>query len=420
MDNLALVLSVLYPKKKVVYHTLRFMQPNGMFISELDEKLQYVIFLDASVAKGRGSNKYFERTKTVGDIWVGEKNGVLFVTHKDNRDLSKSNYYASQNDVTNKITRDSVESMDIAQAILEMVEPDETKRENIVKEIANAARKEAIEKTVKDFSKNLDERLIQLEGSVINIQNNIASYRNTLVTESNKLAKTMVEISTFDIEKERDAVRQEIVNIISHKKVVNMEVISGYLHIYTVPLYLFEPKNKERFYLGKMVIKIKTTSCDIRFDNLDNRRRCYWSGGASPHPHVSSEGVPCLGNIDAQVADCFVKKQYYMLFLILLGYLETCNIDDCAGRRVDSWDKVDKEGKKLSDGSSEPEEGDEDWDDDDDDHVECDACGEPCNPDNMWSCEEDGCHAYICDDCVIQVDDGYYCPTHGQERRERG
>jgi hypothetical protein len=293
--------------------------------------------------------------------------------------------------------------------LIELLSKNEEECEKLRKEFYDVIQKEAIEQALIGLASGFDARLKELEVNANTFKSRIAQYRADLVATSARLDQTMKDILNFDLEGEKDTIRKELVNIATHKKVDHITYESGFLCIYTVPLYLFEPIKKERFYLGKMVIKINTSNGSIRFDNLDNRRNGYWHN--SPHPHVDDGGCGCLGNIDGQVADAFTRKQYYVLFITLLGYLETCNINDCAGARVHAWDMVDKNGKIIT-------EGDEDCDDDEyDEYPTCTICGEEIEGEVIY-CED--CDAQMHEECAIYINelDEWHCPTCAREHHD--
>lgn len=61
------------------------------------------------------------------------------------------------------------------------------------------------------------------------------------------------------------------------------------------------------------------------------------SGNRYPHPHVSSDGVPCWGNLGPHVAKLLGERQYVGLVATIGEFLKSYNERD-AYRRIEHWD----------------------------------------------------------------------------------
>jgi hypothetical protein len=64
-----------------------------------------------------------------------------------------------------------------------------------------------------------------------------------------------------------------------------------------------------------------------------------WSDGGNryPHPHVSSDGVPCWGNLGPHVAKLLGERCYAGLVAVVIEFLHSYNERD-AYRRIETWD----------------------------------------------------------------------------------
>jgi hypothetical protein len=69
----------------------------------------------------------------------------------------------------------------------------------------------------------------------------------------------------------------------------------------------------------------------------DNVRIWSDSGNRYPHPHVSSDGVPCWGNLGPHVAKLLGERQYVGLVATIVEFLHSYNERD-AYRRIETWD----------------------------------------------------------------------------------
>ncbi len=61
------------------------------------------------------------------------------------------------------------------------------------------------------------------------------------------------------------------------------------------------------------------------------------SGNRYPHPHVSSDGVPCWGNLGPHIAKLLGERNYAGLIAAIVEFLGSYNERD-AYRRIETWD----------------------------------------------------------------------------------
>jgi hypothetical protein len=69
----------------------------------------------------------------------------------------------------------------------------------------------------------------------------------------------------------------------------------------------------------------------------DNIRIWSDSGNRYPHPHVSSDGLPCWGNLGPHVAKLLGERSYAGLLATVVHFLHSYNERD-AYRRIETWD----------------------------------------------------------------------------------
>jgi hypothetical protein len=87
-----------------------------------------------------------------------------------------------------------------------------------------------------------------------------------------------------------------------------------------------------------------------------------------PHPHVSTDGTPCLGNLGATVAQLLGEGEHFQLVTTLLEFLRSYNPDN-PYLRLERWDP--------------------DWQDDDD---RFDSCYDNASLSDCATCNDDDCH----------------------------
>ena len=225
-----------------------------------------------------------------------------------------------------------------------------------------------------------------------------------------EIYKTHIEAAKIEIEryekeirkiKEEDNVnyKEQIEMIKNNVKVedVYYEPIENKLVIDTVELRMTNEDIKDDIRaLGKMRIKIGIDDFSTTMFNLTNKRTNYW-GEFGNHPHISSSGNACLGNSDYMIAQAKEEDNFYITFLICLGYLETYDYSDCAGAYYISWDKIDEDGNIIEEGHLPC------------DVYECTVCGELVDEDDAYYCQQ--CGEYACEDHIyyIENDDAYIC-----------
>jgi len=106
-----------------------------------------------------------------------------------------------------------------------------------------------------------------------------------------------------------------------------------------------------------------------------------------PHPHVNTDGTPCLGNVGTTVAQLLGEGEHFQLVTTLLEFLRSYNPEN-PYLRIEKWDP--------------------DWEDDDDKYESCydDASLSDCATCNDWDCPhrdgaENRCYEYTdVHDCI--------------------
>ncbi|MBI5611374.1 MAG: hypothetical protein HY902_21055, partial [Deltaproteobacteria bacterium] len=61
------------------------------------------------------------------------------------------------------------------------------------------------------------------------------------------------------------------------------------------------------------------------------------NGRDYPHPHVSSDGIPCWGNLGSVIAKALGEREYVGLVTAIVAFLQSYNARD-AYRDIEQWD----------------------------------------------------------------------------------
>lgn len=242
-----------------------------------------------------------------------------------------------------------------------------------------------------------------------------------------------IQISAYEKEnrEERDY-SSEIKAILSHPTVEGMEVVMEghkYIYVYTDYIDIYDEKGN-RFKGNKYKICFDFERMSVRIFGKDpeySRRSCW--GDGCPHPHVSTEGNPCLGDAGSMLAISMNEYELYASYIIVLNFLQQVNVDDGAGEYIYNWDCIDEDGNIIENPYNEK-------------YDICCICDDRVHEDDIYICGECGDHMcgdhayyssdireYICEDCrdnkyftcdhcyeiykddnAIEIDGHYYCP----------
>lgn len=163
------------------------------------------------------------------------------------------------------------------------------------------------------------------------------------------LLKMINSTEGFDLQKKLE-------EILNNKKIEKVEINNTTITMFTKPL-ICRASNGGLYDVGAFKIAFNAQGAGVRFFTLDNKykRRSYW-GDNCQHPHVSDTGSACLGNSAEPIAILNSQYEYSSIADICVAFLEQANLDDCAGRHVGNWDKVDANGNLIEGGCIDVEE----------------------------------------------------------------
>lgn len=147
-----------------------------------------------------------------------------------------------------------------------------------------------------------------------------------------------------------------------------------FISVKTKMLYITEPIKNKRYKLGEMTIKIpfKADNEPEIYNDTDTRNAYSLN---MHHPHVFENGSACFGSFAPSITTAQCDREYFSLYLILLNFCRTVNIEDEAGRYIAVWDEVDKEGNIIKKGHE---------------LGTCSICGECYDDDEIYECQECG------------------------------
>ena len=248
-------------------------------------------------------------------------------------------------------------------------------------------------------------RINALKEAISSNNNNFKYYMNQAqIIHENLKADNITLSALINNKTNTDALNESLQLIKDNKYTKYINIKDNTLSIMTKYLYITEPKTNKMFECGEMVIVISLNTCNnmdnspIKIFNITQLRYGYAEG--MQHPHVFNNGEPCWGTLNSLVANYFAEQEYYALYTSILNYLQTCSIEDEAGRYVYAWDEVDPNTLEIIQyGSREvanemcPE-------------FTCAICGEYMTEDELYVCED--CDNNMCSEHAYLINDDYW------------
>lgn len=286
--------------------------------------------------------------------------------------------------------------------------------------------------------------LKEIEYKVESVERNIRSYERDLDALIAKRRRYMAEAEGFRLQASQDAVtlKDEIDKVANLDKVerIFINMSSRRLVITTHDIYIVNAG--KRHYIGKFNIEIDPVASSVTFNNLNNRRRSYW-GAECHHPHVDQNGRACWGNVGSAISTYIKQNEYQALASLLIGFLESVNTSDPAGRHITSWDVVNNAGLVIQTGyhyQHPPEDttiytcyGCQDSFSRDNiaftrgnvhicrhcvnDYFVCSECGDIHPVEDAEKCPDCG-YILICEDCIDEVEQCRHCAEKARMQQE--
>ncbi len=123
-----------------------------------------------------------------------------------------------------------------------------------------------------------------------------------------------------------------------------VKVEDNVISVFTDRIYV--EQGGSTYDIGNFRIDIYTDGSNggVRMFNLT--RRVNGSKEKMHAPHVFPNGEPCLGNLKEAIPQYIGAYEYSVVAMLAIQYLQSVNVDDMAGKYIDSWPKVQKESKE--------------------------------------------------------------------------
>ena len=322
----------------ILRYLKHYLKINELPTNALNEAKEITIF-DDEISALLIQKQLFDKLKERSDVTVISDNSLIM-----RKTIVVNNESSRNNNFRGDVVLDDDDIMKIIAFF-----SDVPLTEQFVNEFKNNAA-EVVTSEIKElkfliFAQKQKSNAIELQRTNDRINDFSAKLTNEFNTRKFLLLNNIedyIESASSELDKQLEL-------ITNHRKFKRFEVEGKRLAIYTEFLYITEATSGRRFSLGEMVIKMPLDNVTgIKFSNLTTLRYGYWSD--SPHPHVSGNGEPCLGNIDMGVSSYINEGNFYALFLLLLNYLEAVDVTDSAGKYLSTWDEVDENNNIIVNG----------------------------------------------------------------------
>ena len=157
--------------------------------------------------------------------------------------------------------------------------------------------------------------------------NRLTSQISGLVRKNGELREQIAALETTTRPAQEQKAQEEFAALVKMmpSPVTSVEVDYGKLSIVLEPLIL--EHDSTDYAMGCYTLTITSDKVHI------------WSDGgfSYPHPHVSSDGVPCWGNLGPGIGKLLGEGQYAALVSVILEFLHSYNERD-AYRHIETWD----------------------------------------------------------------------------------
>lgn len=240
----------------------------------------------------------------------------------------------------------------------------------------------------------------EIQNTIYICENDIKRYENCIEVAKSRIKANEEKLNSLNIANKEDKynnIYKEIEKIKSHKLCEDVNVNEEGITIVTKHLYITEPCTNRKYSLGSMMFIISLDkSKDIQMYNLLGTRDAYSAN--QQHPHIFQDGLACFGTATKQVAYFRDNNEYMALYLTLVNFCQTVDIEDTAGWYVSMWDEVDENNEIIRKGHypDEEEYGEFGYGYNEDRRY-CAICNNSYNEEDMYYCE--ACEEYICPDC---------------------
>lgn len=218
---------------------------------------------------------------------------------------------------------------------------------------------------VKNFKSLL---LRKFENITVTTKKDVTAKRKAAELAKNRYLSAVVSLAeaeklleVLDRAKDDDVkwVQDQLEMLSTHKKIKSFGVADDKFWFKTHRIYITHPKTQDVYDIGDFVVRININLSDpakvlysIKFTNTTRKVHAFSS--SMHHPHIFKKGEACFGSAVLVLTELFGRMEYAAAASYIVAFLESVNINDSAGEKVDRWPKLTasqitalKEAKRL-------------------------------------------------------------------------
>jgi len=161
-------------------------------------------------------------------------------------------------------------------------------------------------------------------GQISDYDARIANYQRALITQIREKEFKILELEMLKKPVDMHSKEIEFDKLLTHPDIENIAVDGSNILVYTVPI---EIEHRHKVYdIGKFCITLSSNANNnwiVLFKNLTRTE-----GDGRPHPHVNSDGRPCLGNINECLPSIIGAHQYAAAISVAIQYIRSYTNND--------------------------------------------------------------------------------------------
>lgn len=265
--------------------------------------------------------------------------------------------------------------------------------------------KECIDEIVKRFV-DVDNK--NMKDEIGYLKNDIKNLKLKLRADIEKINNYTAQLMYGNPAKQKENIEKLLKLPEEHPMIKSIRGGDNGFYFTTEPIRLYEPISTSFYQLGCIDIYLNAEGELYFYPAKEGAilRRGYWDKheNSAVHPHVDTDGRPCLGNTATLLSEAWSENRFDDMIKIALSYLSTCNVEDIAGYAVSFFDEIDSNGNVINEGHA-PEDDEYGFDSGmyrEYHTVFCDRCEDECNEDDLTYIPSEG--RSVCCNCL----DRYY------------
>jgi hypothetical protein len=181
------------------------------------------------------------------------------------------------------------------------------------------------------------------EASLKSLKQEIVSYQNQLITHIRECDDTVKALATLEAmesaAKVEEVCTNELKSIMKIPFIKGIKIMDKKFIVSTHLIKCENPRTKLFHDIGEFDITINLQEGNgeppVKMINTLYKRDGMNKGMNAPH--VFPDGKPCFGNISEAVPQLVARFEFSTLLALLIGYLQSVNLDDGAGTFISRW-----------------------------------------------------------------------------------